>query len=106
MSKSANPIELASTAQVAQLSDESERPPGGDVRDAAEALHSQIEVIRAFTELMSNMAESALNCGRPAPAKTDLLVSADAFEIVMNDLTKRCKAAADAALQLGYRQAQ
>ena len=69
---------------------------------AAEAIHTKIDVVRCFLTVMAGMATSAIvgSPGRTAPAQVE--IEANALEVVLFDLARRCEEAGEAVLELGY----
>lgn len=89
----------ASTEERVLQANDVERPPGGEVRDAAELLGTEIDVIKSFLTVMGGLALPAvMRPGHETPAL--LQIDAGALQIVMNDLAARCAKASDMAAEL------
>lgn len=78
------------------------RPPGADQRDAAEALETEINVMRSFLAVMANMASAAANTTQLGNVPPLVQIEAGPLDVVLSDLAARCAAAGKAVLELGY----
>lgn len=99
MTKSLAAVNAGSTAKGALPANDVERSPGGDVRDAAELLRTEIDVVKGYLTVMGGLALAAVMIPRPEfPAL--LQIEAGALEVVMSDLAARCEKACGMADEL------
>lgn len=84
----------------AASTDEGTQDKAGRNMDAAEALNSELEVVRSFLQIMSDLSTAA--AAQPEPQHRRVNIGAVELNLVMSDLAERCAAAGQRILDMGY----